>query len=69
MDQWSKTTSHEKRCSDTLQHGELRSYRGSRLCQRVRPPVLIIQLQGHLQARRVIVLHFLQARLLHLRHH
>ena len=38
-------------------------------CQRVRPPVLISQLQGHLQERRVIVLHFLQVRLLHQRHH
>ena len=36
-------------------------------CQRVRPPVLIIQLQRHLQDRRVIVLHLLQARLLHQR--
>ena len=35
-------------------------------CQRVLPPVLIIQLQGHLQDRRGIVLHLLQARLLHL---
>ena len=31
MDQRSKTTSHLKRDSDTMQHGELRSYRGSRL--------------------------------------
>ena len=31
MDQRSKTTSHFKRDSDTMQHGELRSYRGSRL--------------------------------------
>ena len=31
MDQWSKTTSHLKRDSDSLQHGELRSNRGSRL--------------------------------------
>ena len=31
MDQWSKTTSHWKRNSDTVQHGELRSHRGSRL--------------------------------------
>ena len=29
MDQWSKTTSHKKRCSETVQHGELRSDRGS----------------------------------------
>ena len=29
MDQWSKTTSHFKRDSDTMQHGELRSDRGS----------------------------------------
>ena len=29
MDQWSKTTSHFKRDSDTIQHGELRSNRGS----------------------------------------
>ena len=34
MDQWSKTTSHQKRASDTLQYGELRSYRGSRLVNR-----------------------------------
>ena len=31
MDQWSKTTSHQKRDSDNLQYGKLRSYRGSRL--------------------------------------
>ena len=31
MDQWSKTTSRQKRDSDTLQHGELRSYCGSSL--------------------------------------
>ena len=31
MDQWSKTTSHQKRDSDTLQYGELRSYCGTRL--------------------------------------
>ena len=31
VDQRSKTTSHQKRDSDTVQHGELRSYRGSRL--------------------------------------
>ena len=58
-----------KRDSDTVQHGELRSYRGSRNCQRVLPPVLIIQLQGHLQDRRGIVLHLLQARLLHRQQH
>ena len=34
-------------------------------CQRVLPPVLISQLQGHLQDRRGIVLHLLRARLLH----
>ena len=38
-------------------------------CQRVRPPVLISQLQGHLQERRVIVLQFLQARLRHQQQH
>ena len=38
-------------------------------CQRVRPPVLISQLQGHLQDRRVIVLHLLQARLRHRQQH
>ena len=38
-------------------------------CQRVRPPVLIIQLQGHLQDRRGLVLHLPQARLLHQRQH
>ena len=38
-------------------------------CQRVLPPVLIIQLQGHLQDRRGIDLHLLQARLLHRRQH
>ena len=31
MDQWSKTTSHQKRDSDTLQYVELRSDCGSRL--------------------------------------
>ena len=31
MNQWSKTTSHQRRDSDNLQYGELRSYRGSRL--------------------------------------
>ena len=30
MDQRSKTTSHKKRDSDTLQHGKIRSNRGSR---------------------------------------
>ena len=38
-------------------------------CQRVLPPVLIIQLQGHPQDRRGIVLHLLQARLLHRQQH
>ena len=38
-------------------------------CQRVRPPVLISQLQGHLQDKRVIVLHLLQARLRHKQQH
>ena len=38
-------------------------------CQRVRPPVLIIQFEGHFQDRRELVLHLLQARLLHQRHH
>ena len=38
-------------------------------CKRVRPPVLISQLQGHLQDRRVIVLHHLQARLRHRQQH
>ena len=31
MDQWSKPTSHQKRDSDTLQYGKLRSYCGSSL--------------------------------------
>ena len=39
-----------------------------RACQ-VRPPVLILQLQGHFQYRRGIVLHLLQVRLLHRRQH
>ena len=65
-----KTTSPQKRDSDTMQHGELRSYRGSRLfseffLQFSLPPVLILQLQWHLQDRRGIVLHLLRARLLH----
>ena len=34
-------------------------------CQRVLPLVLILQLQGHLQDRRGLVLHLLRARLLH----
>ena len=36
-------------------------------CQRVRPPVLISQLQGHFQDRRVTVPHLLPARLRHQR--
>ena len=35
MDQWSKTTSYEKRDSDTMQYGELRSYRGYRLVSNI----------------------------------
>ena len=38
-------------------------------CQRVLPPLLMIQLQGHLQDRRGIVLHLLQDLLLHRRQH
>ena len=38
-------------------------------CQRVVSPVLIIQLQRHLEDRRGIVLHLLQARLLHRQQH
>ena len=38
-------------------------------CQRVRPSVLISQLQGHLQYRRVIFLHLLQDRLRHQQQH
>ena len=37
-------------------------------CHRVLPPVLILQLQWHLQDRRGIVLHLLRARLLHQLH-
>ena len=33
MDQWSKTTSHQRRDSDNLQYGELRSHRDSRLVE------------------------------------
>ena len=56
MDQRSKTSSHLKGDWDTMQYGELRSYRGS--CERVLPPVLIFQLQWHLHDRRGTVLHF-----------
>ena len=38
-------------------------------CQRVRPLVLIPQLQGQLQDRKDLVVHLLQTRLLHQRHH
>ena len=55
----------KKRDSDTMQRGELRSDRGSRLVNEFFLPVLLIQLQGHLQDRRGIVLHLPQARLLH----
>ena len=41
----------------------------SQACQRVRPPVLISQLQGYLQDRRVIVLHLLRSRLRHRQQH
>ena len=60
MDQWSKTTSHQKTgfgCSTTL-----RTSSWFQACQRVRPPNFIIQFQGHLQSERNIVLHSLQAR-------
>ena len=51
-----------------MQHGELRSYRSSRLVNEF-VLVLIIQLQRHLRDRRGIVLHLPQARLLHQRQH
>ena len=50
-----------------MEHGELRSYRGSRLVNEFVLWFFISQLQGHLQDRRAIVLHLLQARLLHQR--
>ena len=62
MDQWSKTTSHLKRDSDKIIR-RTSFLLWFQACQ-VRPPVLIIQLQRHLQDRRGLVLHLLQARLL-----
>ena len=67
MDQRSKTTSHFKTgfgYSATRRTSFLSWFQA---CQRVRPPVVIIQLQRHLQDRKGIVLHLLQARLLHQR--
>ena len=52
MDQWSKTTSHQKRDSDTLQYGELRSYCGSRLVKFVL--WIFIDFKDNLRDRRVI---------------
>ena len=54
VDQRSKTTSHEKRDSDTLQHGELRFRSWFQACQRVHPPGLFLQSPWHLQDRGVI---------------
>ena len=62
MDQRSKPTSHKNPYSDTLQHGEFRSYRGSRLIKLV---LWIFINFNDLQDRRGIILHFPQARLLH----
>ena len=59
MDQWSKTTSHQKRDSVILQFGALRSLTWFQACQRVLPPFFILQLQWHLQDLRGIVLHLL----------
>ena len=53
-----------KRDSDVLQHGELRSYCGSRLVKFVL--LILHRLQRHLRDRRVIPHHLLQPRLLHL---
>ena len=64
MVQWSKATSHQKRDSDTLQYGELRSYCGSRLVKFVL--LDLHRLQRHLRDRRVISPHLLQPHLLHL---
>ena len=68
MDQWSKTTSHSKRDSDTMRHGELRSCSGSRIVK-FAFRIWLGQLQGHFQDRRVIIPHLLQARLRHLQYH
>ena len=64
MDQWSKTTSHEKRDSgyNATRRTSLRSW--FQAFRRVLLlPVLILQPQWHLQDKRVIILHFPQARL------
>ena len=53
---WSNTTSHQRRDSDNLQYGEFRSYRGSRLVSEF-VLILISQLQGHFQDRRVFITH------------
>ena len=64
MDQRSKTTSHLKTGFgyNAIRRTSFLSW--FQACQRVRPPVLISQLQGHLQDRRVSVLHLLHPHLL-----
>ena len=63
MDQQSKTTSHCKRCSYTVQDRELRSYRGSWLSTSFLPPAFPLQHPWHLQGRKLIILRLPQARL------
>ena len=65
MDQWSKTTSHEKTGFGYSAIRRTSFLSWFQACQRVRPPVLILQHQWHLQDRKMIILHLPQARLLH----
>ena len=66
MDQRSKTTSLLKRDSDTMQHGQLRSDRGSRLVNEFFIQFSSFNLNDTFKTGG-IVLHLLQARLLHQR--
>ena len=61
----SKTTSHQIRDSDTLQHGELRSESGSRLVIEFFLQFSSFNVNDTSQDRRVIILHLPQARLLY----
>ena len=64
VDQRSKTTSHSKRYSDLMQHGELRSYRVSWFINEFFLKLSFFNIHDMFKTG-VIILHLPQARLLH----
>ena len=65
MDQRSKTTSHFKRDSDTVQHGELRSDRGSWFINEFFLKLALSNIHDTFKAGKWIILRLPQARLPH----